>query len=738
MLREMALTASYVYDGLTWRAKSLFAHPFTGEAFPVPRIVPSACSVMAELSSLVSEVDLAVDMQGRVVQRGLAEALKYMIARDHDVMWPPLSVFDAANDGRHKFSVVLQIDGARRGKRGFVTLAAKNRYLDSQAAIRLIFLGFGTNVCSDNREGFRMLLGQPNLEFIHGVIASGLLDTGLGVTVRAEVICVSDAKGARGCEGCINGYCACTGNAAMHAVFDASKVQTKETAMSYIAKLCHRPTGAEQWAWSHRRPPGAEVTPCTKCTFGHSADPEAEMAADEAAYAEMLADDTVQGKARLARKCLEHAHVHGVKWGAAGEPCLGNGIAAWCVDLLHAIPINSANQTFKHTVRKRMEDAPIARAKISDLFDRCGQPLNMKTKAEGRISGEKWFGGGDVNTLFFGGKGKGGNSPGGPAVLAEVCLIMAEERARVRAIAAKAKAAAPPPRPAAASKGIAKPSKSKGPSTTSMAASADGAKAGAKAAEAVRQHRKVPEVELRADQGALAFVTEILGVDAQEILNVALTWDAYFAWHFHMYTRLAPDADDAAIDAHGLAALHTAIAWKQMFEEASDHASNSWYPHLAMAVVPISIWTWRSDLWDLSMSALELSHALTGRVLDRTSVKRITLNETTLSTQAPKLGKEGPARLVAPYKATATMATSCFKRVVALGLLQDDPERRIDTAVTRRVSLAPELGGGRKTARHTAPVLGMAPVDLSVTTLVHLQILIQGKLELNSSWPNLV
>ena len=157
-----------------------------------------------------------------------------------------------------------------------------------------------------------------------------------------------------------------------------------------------------------------------------------------------------------------------------------------------------------------------------------------------------------------------------------------------------------------------------------------------------------------------------------------------------------------------------------------------------MAVVPISIWTWRSDLWDLSMSALELSHALTGRVLDRTSVKRITLNETTLSTQAPKLGKEGPARLVAPYKATATMATSCFKRVVALGLLQDDPERRIETAVTRRVSLAPELGGGRKTARHTAPVLGMAPVDLSVTTLVHLQILIQGKLELNSSWPNLV
>ena len=76
--------------------------------------------------------------------------------------------------------------------------------------------------------------------------------------------------------------------------------------------------------------------------------------------------------------------------------------------------------------------------------------------------------------------------------------------------------------------------------------------------------------------------------------------------------------------------------------------------------------------------------------------------------------------------------------MVALGLLQDYPERRIDTAVTRRVSLAPELGGGRKTARHTAPVLGMAPVDLSVTTLVHLQILIQGKLELNSSWPNLV
>ena len=108
-----------------------------------------------------------------------------------------------------------------------------------------------------------------------------------------------------------------------------------------------------------------------------------------------------------------------------------------------------------------------------------------------------------------------------------------------------------------------------------------------------------------------------------------------------------------------------------------------------------------------------------------------------MTTQPPKLGKLGPARLVTT-KQTATMATTAATRFIALGLLQDDPDRRIDTAVTRHLSLAPEHGGGRKTARHTAPVLGMAPVDLNVTTLVHLQRMILSKLELNMSWPNLV
>ena len=91
-----------------------------------------------------------------------------------------------------------------------------------------------------------------------------------------------------------------------------------------------------------------------------------------------------------------------------------------------------------------------------------------------------------------------------------------------------------------------------------MPASADGAKAAAKATATVRQHRKVPEAEVRADQDALTFVTKALGVDAQEIVNIALTWDSYFAWHFQLYTRLAPDADDASIDAHGLSMLHLA------------------------------------------------------------------------------------------------------------------------------------------------------------------------------------
>ena len=221
-----------------------------------------------------------------------------------------------------------------------------------------------------------------------------------------------------------------------------------------------------------------------------------------------------------------------------------------------------------------MEDAPDARAEISAVFDRAGLPLNMLTKAEGRVAGEKWFGGGEVHTLVYGGKGKGGNSPGGAAVMAEICLIIARHRAKQRAVAkaAAAKPPPPPPRPAAPGK-IAKPSKSKGPAVTSMRTSADGAAAASKAAEAVRQHRKVPSAEASADADALAVVTKALGVDAQEVVNIALTWDAYFAWHFRLYTRLAADAEDAAIDAHGLKMLHLAIALKEMFEEASDHGS---------------------------------------------------------------------------------------------------------------------------------------------------------------------
>ena len=306
-------------------------------------------------------------------------------------------------------------------------------------------------------------------------------------------------------------------------------------------------------------------------------------------------------------------------------------------------------------------------------------------------------------------------------------LVLALARHR-RLARAAAKKTTPPPRPAAAAAAptrIAKPTKSKGPAVTSMPHSAAGAAAGAKAAEAVRQHRRVPTAEAKADQEALASVTKALGVDAQEVVNVALAWDAYLAWHHGLYTRLPADADDATIDAHGLKMLHLAIASKEMFEEASDHASQSWYPHIAMTVYPVCVWKFRSDLWDVSMSALELSHAHVGRILDRTSVKRITCNgegETTASTKPPMLG-EGPARLVA-VKATATMATTCMDRWTAMQLLQDDPERRTDTAATRRISLAPELGGGRSSARHTAPVLGMAPVDLTISTLMHLKALI--------------
>ena len=132
------------------------------------------------------------------------------------------------------------------------------------------------------------------------------------------------------------------------------------------------------------------------------------------------------------------------------------------------------------------------------------------------------------------------------------------------------------------------------------------------------------------------------------MINIALTWDAYLAWHRQLYTRLPVDADDATIDAHGLSMLHRAIALKAMFEEASDHASKFWYPHLAMTVYPVCVWKFRTDLWDMSMSALELSHAAVGRILDRTAAKRLTSDQeggTTLTTQ-PMLKAEGPARLV--------------------------------------------------------------------------------------------
>tara|TARA_B100000768_G_scaffold166504_1_gene169904 strand:+ start:109 stop:579 length:471 start_codon:yes stop_codon:yes gene_type:complete len=140
--------------------KALFTNPWTGERFPVPRIVPSAYAVSAELKLLVAEVDLTVDKQGRVVRRAIPEALTYMLSRDALAMYPPISAFDALSACLRRFYLVAQIDGARRGKRGFVSLGLKNRYLDSQAALKLLIVGFGTNVVSDNRDGFRCLLGR--------------------------------------------------------------------------------------------------------------------------------------------------------------------------------------------------------------------------------------------------------------------------------------------------------------------------------------------------------------------------------------------------------------------------------------------------------------------------------------------------------------------------------------------------------------------------------------------------
>ena len=104
---------------------------------------------------------------------------------------------------------------------------------------------------------------------------------------------------------------------------------------------------------------------------------------------------------------------------------------------------------------------------------------------------------------------------------------------------------------------------------------------------------------------------------------------------------------------------------------------------------------------------------------DRTACKRIHADvgeQTTKTTKAFKVS-HGPTNII-QKKVSTTMCSSTAERLCANHELHQNDDMAIPMRDRSRMRLAPEAGGGRVTAKRTAPKLNGIVVDPTTTSVI--------------------
>ena len=412
---------------------------------------------------------------------------------------------------------------------------------------------------------------------------------------------------------------------------------------------CEEPELEEHYALAHgtlEGEPYPQPCPADGCNAFHGTPAKclAEKEAEDAEYNRLAAAAELSDKGRDAfnARVLDHAHRHRqVRWNKKGLPLANIPKKRVFVELLHSIFLNAAKLQIKHAWMKYFPDE--VRDDAHRLFKAWGIPIDMRPPGK-RTDQEKWPGGGTVRFLIYGGNGK---CPGFAYVTAKLTFMMAEHELKKKlereadalaAAAAAAKENSAKDKTKAAAKAIGanlflKPTskRSKGPSALPLDLTTPKSKAGSGSA-AVEEPKEVETIPLES-QERLTTPAQVAAIKArygpflgQRVITTLLSGETFRLACVRSKKRLPVPATQSAKDEHAFDWFHDWSDWVEAIERVGDHNFKSWVPH-RLIMKAVKCIKERGDLWARSTSALEMNQSDVGRMLDKCSSRRKSIDQ---------------------------------------------------------------------------------------------------------------
>ena len=694
------------YKKTTW-----VTNPYNPREFlRTPRIIPARTKLEPVIQEIGASLGVQSSENGKLAFIDFNQVLQEVVARDPGKGGMP-ELIEFINGRR--LPLIVSRDATGKGNLQFTTAAARTPWASKSAQVLHIF-GFGC--CDDGRSGYSRLLG-PNLDIINRVTEAAAEGRRTSITVDRQEVCVlidphfiDDVSALRHGEHLANsGWCGCKRDAALR------QVPKKPTSVAEMRKLVCGDTGLcrelsclEREILSHNPPKGESVPrPCTApgCRFGH--DPR--TAAKE--YTDLLAEEarlaavtTKAGKAKFSAWRMMHAwkgtvsHLN-VPPGLYGLPMYRHHFRKQILDALHLALLGVPKTPWKFGVKNNASDD--AREEISAYLKEIGHPLDMRTKDEGRVREAKWFTG-EAWISFCAGKGK---SPGGPIAIAHIVMIIADDLTMRGVDRGDGRATSTEPSSGGRGVGGGRDTPGGGRGAAGGGRGAQdggrGAQGGGRGAQGggrgggrgrgafaervgvnaaaiaptaptstAPELKHVPTaVEAAANQEGLATIRRVYGSRAQTLINILLSFDAYFAWYYPLKKSIPLASSEEVKEARALDNCCSAIEMQEIFERVSICKQGSFLHHGAVFKVTRDILE-VGDIWAYDLSALELQNAESKRVYERGGARCMAVTTSGTTHKSTTSDGQVETRLIVTKGYGSTAATSCLKKMLGTAQLR--------------------------------------------------------------------
>jgi hypothetical protein len=389
--------------------------------------------------AMKARFNLKVDPEGRVVRQSLRAAILNVLDRDaasgrmyplesftNEWPWRPCLQFDGT--GLWSYSLC---HGALKNT-GYVASVSQH----SERLLETLFVAHS----HDDHLAMLDILGEydPPTPGSLASEAADLIAAGVfeykGVSVPLELTLSADLKGVesfRGCGHC-SPWCACGDNEKHGVPFDGNLFKlatlTWHEAQEELKRTCRYPVSLKFATNAGHRSYMGDVLPAP-CQFAkcpcYKKKPyqnEAEEAAAAAARkAAMRAAKTPKDKAALGAARSVKAKIH-CNQREGQKPILPIGMNRVPVELLHLLYLNVPKHIFKWLVRRHLTSDQ--RHRLSEFFAAVHCPIDLKTKAEGRRTEDKWFSGAQWQKLV---EGTPENPAGLVGVVSYIASLMLED-----------------------------------------------------------------------------------------------------------------------------------------------------------------------------------------------------------------------------------------------------------------------------------------------------------------------